>query len=780
MYKRFIILIFGILSLSATVYAQSFQTVRGTVKEQNGNRPIPYATIVLSGNDHTMGCTTDSLGNFVLSRVPIGRYDIHVSFIGYEPVIIKELLVSGGKETFIEVEMIESQTVLEEIVVHPRINKQEPINNMALGGRMLSVEEAGRYAGAADDPARLVSSFAGVTQSVGNNGIVVRGNAPKFLQWRMEGVEIPNPNHFADVTSFGGGGFTALSNQVLGNSDFFTGAFPAEFSNALSGVFDMYIRRGSNTSHEHAVQIGSLGVEAASEGPFKKGYEGSYLFNYRYSTLSLLSFMLPEDADGTNYQDLSFNIFLPAGQAGIFSIWGVGLIDHSGTTPEPDRNKWKYEQDKQNQDVKQYMGAVGIKHKIYVGEDASIQSTFATTINNIDMHTELLGNDDRLLPKNIVRNTYLNFIALSDFQKRFGRIHTNRTGIRWTGLRYDLTFADAAGHIGDLVEIADESGFSSLVNIYSESMLTLGNKVKMNIGITGQWFTLNDRYTIEPRLSVKWKFAPRQSLSFAYGMHSRLEMLNYYFTKDENSRMINKDLDFTKAHHVSLGYDLSPGENLHLRIEPYFQWLYDVPVIPGSTFAMLNLQGNEDWFISDQLINAGNAINYGIDITFEKYMSRGFYYMATASLYDSKYRTSDKGTWYDSRYNRHFAVNLLTGKKWMLGKNKQNMLGASGKVTVQGGDRYSPIDAEKSLLQQEAIYNERNPYSCRFAPMVLAHLTISYRINRKKVSHEFAAKLINVTGYKDYYGHRYNFRDHTVEAEREANILPNISYKINF
>ena len=143
---------------------------------------------------------------------------------------------------------------------------------MALGGRMLSVEEAGRYAGAADDPARLVSSFAGVTQSVGNNGIVVRGNAPKFLQWRMEGVEIPNPNHFTDVTSFGGGGFTALSNQVLGNSDFFTGAFPAEFSNALSGVFDMYIRRGSNTSHEHAVQIGSLGVEAASEGPFKKGY----------------------------------------------------------------------------------------------------------------------------------------------------------------------------------------------------------------------------------------------------------------------------------------------------------------------------------------------------------------------------------------------------------------------------------------------------------------------------------------------------------------------------
>lgn len=779
MYKRFIILILGILLLKVA-NAQHFQTLRGTVKEQGGSRPIAYVTVVLSGNGYTTGCTTDSLGNFILTHVPAGRYDLKFSFIGYESVIVKELLVGNGKETFVEVEMCENSMTLGEVIVRPRINKQEPINNMALGGRMLSVEEAGRYAGALDDPARLVSSFAGVTQNVGNNGIVVRGNAPKFLQWRMEGVEIPNPNHFADVTSFGGGGFTALSKQVLGNSDFFTGAFPAEYSNALSGVFDMHMRRGNSANHEYTVQIGSLGVEAASEGPFKKGYGGSYLFNYRYSTLSLLSFLLPEDADGTNYQDLSFNIFLPAEKAGIFSIWGVGLIDRSGTTPEPDRIKWQYEQDMQNQKVKQYMGAAGIKHKICVGEGVSLQSTFATTVNSIDMHTELLGNDDRLLPKNIVHNTYLNFVASSDFQKRFSRVHTNRTGIRWTGLQYDLMFADATENLGNLISIADESGFSSLVNIYSESMLDLGNRVKMNIGIAGQWFTLNDRFTVEPRLSVKWKFAPRQSFSFAYGMHSRLEMLNYYFTKDNRNKMINKDLDFTKAHHLSLGYDLSLSENLYLRIESYFQWLYDVPVVPGSTFAMLNLQGNEDWFIADRLVNTGSAMNYGIDITFEKYMSRKFYYMATASLYNSKYRTSDDATWFNSRYNRHFTVNLLAGKEWILGRNKQNILGLNGKLTVQGGDRYSPIAIESSLLQQDAIYDESKPYACRFSPMVLAHLTVSYQINRRKVSHEFAAKLINITGFKDYYGHRYNFRNNKVEAECEANIVPNVSYKISF
>lgn len=779
MYKKIITLLLGALSFYVA-HAQNVQTVRGTITEKDKNQTIPYVTIVLSGNGRTMGCVSDSLGNFVLESVPTGRYDLYASFLGYEPVVIKEFLVNGGKGISVDIEMRENPTTLEEVVVSPRINKQKPINDMALGGRMLSVEEAGRYAGAADDPARLVSSFAGVTQNVGNNGITVRGNAPKFLQWRMEGVEIPNPNHFADVTSFGGGGFTALSNQVLGNSDFFNGAFPAEYSNALSGVFDMYMRRGCNTDYRHALQVGALGIEGAAEGPFKKGYAGSYLFNYRYSTLSLLSFMLPEDADGTDYQDLSFNIFLPAGKAGTFSLWGVGLIDRSGMTPETDHSKWKYEQDRQNQDVKQYMGAAGIKHKIYVDDGAHIQSTLATTANSIDMHTEQCEDNDRLLPKNVVRNTYWNFIASTYLQKRFSRIHTNRTGFRWTGLQYNLKFADTAKQLGDLVEIANESGFSSLANVYTESMLHFGDKMEMNIGIAGQWFTLNNHYTIEPRWSMKWKFASRQSFSLAYGMHSRLEMLNYYFTKDANGRMINKDLDFTKAHHLSLGYDLSINENLHLRIEPYFQWLYDVPIVPGSTFSMINLQGNEDWFISDRLKNEGNAVNYGIDITLERYMSHGFYYMATVSLYDSKYRTADNGKWFNSRYNRHFAVNLLAGKEWMLGSNRQNILGLSGKVTVQGGDRYSPIDMESSQLQHDAIHDESTPYSCWFNPMMLAHLTVNYKINSQKVSHEFAAKLINITGYKDYYGHRYNFQNNTVEAEREANILPNISYKIYF
>lgn len=298
---------------------------------------LEFATVTAVDAKPPVGSTADSIGEFSM-QVPVGRHNLQVSYLGYEPVVLKEVLVRSSKEVVLNIGMTESLTTLSEVVVTPHINKAEPLNNMAVtGGRMLSTEEASRYAGGMDDPARLVSAFAGVSSNVGNNGIVVRGNAPRSLQWRLEDVEIPNPNHFADVTTFGGG-FTSLSIFVLGNSDFFTGAFPAEYSNALSGVFDMNMRNGNNQQWEHAFKVGVLGIDASSEGPLKKGYNGSYIINYRYSTLSLLSPLLPEDADGANYQDLSFKFFLPTRNAGTFTVWGTGLIDKSGTQVEKDQD----------------------------------------------------------------------------------------------------------------------------------------------------------------------------------------------------------------------------------------------------------------------------------------------------------------------------------------------------------------------------------------------------------------------------------------------------------
>lgn len=777
--KRNLVILMAYVLFGAAAYSQTAQTVRGTVYEAATGSPLEFATVTVSNTPTPIGAITDSVGQFSLN-VPIGRHDLQVKYLGYEPVILREVLVGSSKEVVLNIGMTESQTTLNEIVVTPHINKAEPLNSMAItGGRMLSTEEASRYAGGMDDPARLVSAFAGVSSNVGNNGIVVRGNAPRSLQWRLEDVEIPNPNHFADVTTFGGGGFTSLSSFVLGNSDFFTGAFPVEYSNALSGVFDMNIRNGNNSRWEHAIKVGVLGIDLSSEGPLKKGYNGSYIVNYRYSTLSLLAPLLPEDADGTNYQDLSFKFFMPTGKAGNFTIWGTGLIDVSGTKVEEDRNNWIYDQDMENQDVKQFMAAAGVGHNLNVGNTGFLKSTLAFTVSGLNMHTERINpTSEQMLHKDKTMNTYWNFVLASAFQRKYTSRHTNRSGIRITGMRYSLDVKNATKGDGIMQPIADETGFSSLIFAYSTSTFRLSPAWTANVGLNTQLFTLNGNYSIEPRAGVKYQFRTNQSLSFGYGSHSRLEMLNYYFSKKDGEH-INKNLDFTRAHHISLAYDFIIKENHHLKIEPYFQYLYNAPIIPDSTFCFINLQGGDDLFISDKLVNKGKGMNYGIDITFEQYMTKGFYYMITASIFSSRYKT-DLGKWYDTRYNRKYAINMLGGKEWMVGKNRRNMLGLNLRLTFQGGERFSPINDLESINQETAVYNENIPFSKSLSPAFVGYVGVKYRVNRRKTAHEFVAQINNFTGYKDYYGHRFNHATGKVEPEREANMVPEISYKIEF
>lgn len=779
MIKSTLTLLFLVLLFPVMVKAQLTQTIRGIIQDNASGVPVEYATVSITSISPPKGAMSDSTGQFTVANIPVGRHEIRVSLMGYEPIILKDILVTSSKEVSLEIQMKESTTLLDEIVVKPQIKKSEPLNTMTIAsGRMLSVEEASRYAGGFDDPARLASSFAGVSSSIGNNGIVVRGNSPKFLQWRMEDVEIPNPNHFAEVTTFGGGGLTALSSQVLGNSDFFTGAFPAEYSNALSGVFDIHLRKGNNQKRENTIQVGIIGIDVASEGPFKKDGKSSYIFNYRYSTLDLLSSLMPENADGTKYQDLSFKLNFPTQKAGVFSVWGIGLIDRSGQTAKKSQTEWEYMQDRESQDVKQYMGAVGGEHKIYVSENAFLKTTMAATVSGLDLHTERMNDNIQLLPQNIIKNTNWNFILSSSFNKKYSSKHTNKTGIKITGLMYDMLLKDADKN-PTMQTIADESGFSSLLAAYSSSSFSLSNSWTLNVGLTSQLFTLNNHYTIEPRAGLKWQFTSNHSLALAYGLHSRLEMLHYYFTKSDEGQQINKDLDFTRAHHLVLSYNWNIGDSYNLKVEPYIQHLYDVPVIADSSFSFINLQGQDDWFIKDKLENKGKGLNYGIDITFEKYISQGYYYLLTASLFNAKYKGGDN-VWHNSRYNRNYAFNLLMGKEWMIGKNKQKILSANVRFTFQGGDRYSPINESQSIMEQDVVYDESRAFSKQLPAAFIAHTSLSYKINRHGKAHEFALKVINLTGYKDFYGHRYNFFTQRADQNKESIVIPNISYKFEF
>ncbi len=766
------------LFFSVCCFAQErpVQTLRGVVNDRASGHPIPYATVRLTDMPD-LGAVCDSLGRFTLPKVPVGRHSVESSFMGYEPAILREILVTSAKEVYLEIAMRENVNELNEVVVRAN-NRDEAMNKMAVAGaRMLSVEEASRYAGGFDDPARLVASFAGVTPSVSNNGISIHGNAPHLLQWRLEDVEIPNPNHFADIATLGGGILSSLSAQVLGNSDFFTGAFPAEYGNAVSGVFDMKLRNGNNQKNENTFQVGIMGIDFASEGPLSKKHKASYIFNYRYSTTGLLNVDLGGKMD---YQDLNFKLNFPTRSAGTFSVWGTALIDKFKSSFDRDPGKWDYLEDAAQAHSTQYMAAGGITHRYFFDENTLLKTTLAGTYS--DQEAFQL-NFDRELNSSPFLDQYsrsTNLILTSSLNRKISNRFTNKTGFTYTQMFYNMDLKLAPFIDKPLELISKGDGNTSLLSAYNSSSWGMSDQLSLNFGLYGQLLTLNNRWTLEPRAGLKYQANSKTSFALAYGMYSRMEKLDVYFVKTQSTgdESVNKNLDFTKAHHLMLSFAYKMSNNMSLKVEPYVQFLYDVPVMRDSSFSVLN---RDEFFVENTLVNKGRGRNIGVDITWERALSKGLYYMVTASLFDSRYRGGD-GVWHNTRFNRKYVLNGLIGKEWMLGRNKQNILSVNLKMTLQGGERYAPIDVEATMAHpdKEVQYDETRAYSIQRSPMLIGNYTVSYRINKRRVSHEFAIKGINFTGAKEYIQHLYNIKTEKIEASEQKTGLTNISYKIEF
>ena len=766
------------LFFSVCCFAQErpVQTLRGVVNDRASGHPIPYATVRLTDMPD-LGAVCDSLGRFTLPKVPVGRHSVESSFMGYEPAILREILVTSAKEVYLEIAMRENVNELNEVVVRAN-NRDEAMNKMAVAGaRMLSVEEASRYAGGFDDPARLVASFAGVAPSVSNNGISIHGNAPHLLQWRLEDVEIPNPNHFADIATLGGGILSSLSAQVLGNSDFFTGAFPAEYGNAVSGVFDMKLRNGNNQKNENTFQVGIMGIDFASEGPLSKKHKASYIFNYRYSTTGLLNVDLGGKMD---YQDLNFKLNFPTRSAGTFSVWGTALIDKFKSSFDRNPGKWDYLEDAAQAHSTQYMAAGGITHRYFFDENTLLKTTLAGTYS--DQEAFQL-NFDRELNSSPFLDQYsrsTNLILTSSLNRKISNRFTNKTGFTYTQMFYNMDLKLAPFIDQPLELISKGDGNTSLLSAYNSSSWGMSDQLSLNFGLYGQLLTLNNRWTLEPRAGLKYQANAKTSFALAYGMYSRMEKLDVYFVKTQSTgdESVNKNLDFTKAHHLMLSFAYKMLNNMSLRVKPYVQFLYDVPVMRDSSFSVLN---RDEFFVENTLVNKGCGRNIGVDIIWERALSKGLYYMVTASLFDSRYRGGD-GVWHNTRFNRKYVLNGLIGKEWMLGRNKQNILSVNLKMTLQGGERYAPIDVEATMAHpdKEVQYDETRAYSIQRSPMLIGNYTVSYRIDKRRVSHEFAIKGINFTGAKEYIQHLYNIKTEKIEASEQKTELTNISYKIEF
>jgi len=771
------------LLLSVNAFEQDItQVVRGKLVDAETQVALPFATIVVLTIDPPIGATSDADGIFRIEKVQVGRHNIQVSYVGYETKVIPELLISSGKEVVLNIGLKEKISQMEEVVIKAYTKKDKPLNSMSiLSARTFSVEEAQRYAGGFDDPARLASSFAGVaTGYLEDNGIIVRGNAPKGLLWRLEGVEIPNPNHFAGMTTLGGGGISALSSLMLANSDFFTGAFPAEYGNAMSGVFDIKLRTGNNEKHEHAVQLGAMGLDISSEGPFSKNGRASYLFNYRYSTFGIIKHVLPEDANVPIYQDLCFKINVPTKKAGIFALWALGADDKIKQEADNDSSSWRYSEDQEFFDATQRMGAVGFNHRYIFGNKTYLYSSIALTGDYTQFDEGFIDFDLSNYATEQIDNLNYKYTVTSVLNHKFNAKHTNRTGIVINSLHYnnELKFAPLPG--SSLITAVDETGSSKLFNLFSQSKFSLTTKLLFNIGIHNQYFNLNDEFLIEPRIGITYNLSKTQSLSLAYGKHSRLDPQSIYFARvmdGNNVTQPNKQLKLTKAHHFVLAYDLSLNPNLRLKLEPYVQLLYDVPVIPDSSYSTINIEA--EWFFTDKLNNSGTGTNIGVDLTLERFLNNGFYYLFTASLFESKYVGGDNIE-RNTRFNTNFVINLLFGKEWALGASKNKILGINGRLNILGGHRIAPLDRDLSNQQGEVIFDYSRQFENQKPNLYYLNASLNYRINKKNHASIWSLQVINLLGIEEHYGYVYSYKENRIVEDDAVVVVPSLSYKIEF
>lgn len=769
-----------LISCSGAHAQQLTQVVRGTVIDQISESPIPGAKVIVLNSEPAIRTLTAADGSFRLPDVPVGRQTIIVTYMGYKDRVIDGLLVDAGKEAVLNIRMEEDIQTYEEVKV---VGKRDgPINEMSVvSTHTFSVEETQKYAAAVNDPARMATSFAGVIGGQGsNNEISIRGNAPRGLIWRMEGVEIPNPNHFSSVGT-SGGGISIISAQLLGTSDFSTGAFAAEYGNALSGIFDLTLRKGNNEKREYTFQAGVLGVDAAIEGPFKKGYAGSYLINYRYSTLGILQHLVSIGDNLTNFQDLSYNIYLPTKRLGNFGLFGFGGLSSDTWRAKEDTLLWQDEPERQYQgDFVANTGMSGLWHKVRFGENAFLKTNIAVSGTRNGSFEDSLGYDFSKHREYEEWFIQKRFTASTNYTHKLSARTNLKAGVIFNRIGYDFT--QEHNQNGNMVQEINQSGSTNTGQVFLQASHKFSEKFTVNAGLHYLHLFLNNTYSIEPRASVQWKATEHKTLSFGYGIHSQIQPLGAYFARLEdnagNSTQPNRDLGMNKAHHFVLSHTYVFKNKHRLRTELYFQQLYNIAVgsEQDSTFSLLN---SLDGFATTPLQSTGKGQNYGLEMTFDRSLSNGLYYMVAGSVFESTY-TALNGKEYNTRFNANYTLSVTGGKDWVL-KNpeKRRTFGANVKYLMVGGMRYTPFD----MNTWDGNYPVRN-YSLSYAEQMPAFNRLDIRISLKrdyrKVTGTVSLDIQNLLNRKNVGGQYFDTKSGEAKYWYHPGLLPILSYRITF
>jgi Carboxypeptidase regulatory-like domain/TonB-dependent Receptor Plug Domain len=778
------------LLFSNFISAQATQTIRGTVIDKTSENPLVGAAIVIDNAYETMATSSDENGAFEIQNVPTGRHEITISYIGYNTTTLPNIVVNAGKETVLELKLDESVKILDAVTITSKNEKSKAVNELAtISARQFNVEEVQRYSGGRNDVSRLVANFAGVaTNNDSRNDIVIRGNSPAGVLWRLEGIPIPNPNHFATLGSTGGP-VSALNPNMIKNSDFLTSAFPAEYGNAMAGVFDIGLRQGNKEKLEITAQLAAFsGLEAMIEGPFNKKDGGSFVVAYRHSFVELAQ------KAGINvgttalpaYKDLTFNVDFGLTKLGKISIFGIGALSNiSFLSKDVDSSDFFSEKGSDSY-ANNKIAIIGLKHNLLLNNSTYIRTilSFSNSGNTFDNYDYLSTNERK---QTLQLSDFISKSIVSSFvNKKFNAKWNMRSGLILQHMKLDINtqVRDTDQLVFRAARVNNEA--TTLTELYSQWQYKPIEDLLFNAGVHFQYLSFNNTNAIEPRLAVNYRLNTTQSISLGYGLHSQLQSLPILLDreKDVNNQYIetNKNLDFSRSQHIVLGYDIKPSTDWHGKVEVYYQFLDKIAVETKPTsYSALNTGADFGIRTEPFLQNKGTGDNYGLEMTVEKYFSKGWYMLATASIFDAKYVGSDLVK-RNTAFNSNYIANTLVGKEFRFGANKKNAFTIDSKLTWAGGRYVTPIDLAKSKLKNEAVYDETQAYSVRQSPYFRWDIKfgITMNSNKRKFTQQFFLDFQNVTNNQNIFQQRYSKERAQLYNVYQIGFFPDIMWRVQF
>lgn len=784
----------GIALLGLNLTAQNAtQSIRGKITDEASKTTLPGVNVVLVKDSLTRVAVTDADGDFKLSNIPIGRHTLKMSLMGYESQTLPNVVVTAGKEVILNIALVEKVTTIGEVeVVYDRSKDKTVTNNdmTSVSARSFNVDDTKKYAGALGDPSRMAANFAGV--SAGNdsrNDIVVRGNSPGGMLWQLEGLNIYNPNHFGSVNTTGGP-VSMLNNNNLDKSDFLTSAFPAQYGNATAGVFDLRLRDGNNQKHEFLAQMGFNGIELGAEGPLSQNSKASYIVNYRYSTLGLFQAMGISFGTGNAtpiYQDLNFKITVPTkknnGKFTLFGIGGNSRIDLLGKDVDTTQANF-YGNVNQDAYPRFKMGVVGASYQQNISTKTFVKLTLGASAQTQNFTQDSIAVSNKVETKmQTVQAKFLNakYSAVVNITHKFNARNTLVIGGNADYIAFD--YFNKAIYKGTIDRVfVDVNGSTLLSQAYTQFKHRFNSKLSANVGVHVQHFNLNNSLAVEPRAGLKYALTPKSSINAGYGIHNQMQTLyNYYIQTPTPEGIIysNKNLGFTQSQHFVLGYDHNLTDNIRLKIETYYQHLDKVPVNTfRSSYAAVNDGSGFDFSDVTNLSNKGTGTNYGVELTLERFFSKGFYFLITGSLFDSKYKGSD-GIERNTAFNTKYAANVLAGKEFEIGK-KGNVLVFNIRATRIGGKYLTPLNLEASQQAGRAIFDADKAFSEKQPDYFRVDAKIAFRKEYKKSTLELAVDFQNVSNHKNVFLQGYNVKTNSISTEYQQGFFPVPMVKFTF